>query len=286
MQNINELIGIIKGINFDGVINNKEVVRLQSWVDKNRNLAYDKREMELIKMVDSVLEDYVIDKEEKELMLTICREFLKDAGENLSRIYELNGIIEGVVCDGEVNEAEILCLKEWMDSYGDTIREHKPSIELCKAIDDILEDGIVTKEEQAEILDLLNTRIRNAQFENKLSYLCKLVRDKKNIGPDLIDVLNNESAMSEIHSRAERNLMQAVGSYSGYCANQEIIVVSLVLIAMLEYDGNYYDSVRATYKDLYDRYTEQKVEGKIRSILSKYKKQSDSGSRLLSLIHI
>lgn len=279
MQNINELIGIIKGINFDGVVNNKEIVRLQSWVDKNRNLAYDKREMELIKMVDSVLEDYVIDKEEKELMLTICREFLKNAGENLSHIYELNGIIEGVVCDGEVNEAEILCLKEWMDSYGDAIREHKPSVELCKAIDDILEDGIVTEEEQAEILDLLNTRIRNAQFENKLSYLCKLVRDKKNIGPDLIDILNNESAMNEIHSRAERNLMQAVGSYSGYCANQEIIVVSLVLIAMLEYDGNYYDSVRATYKDLYARYTEQKVEGKIRSILSKYKKQSDSGSR-------
>ena len=48
MQNINELIGIIKGMNFDGVVNNKEIVRLQSWVDKNRNLAYDKREMELI----------------------------------------------------------------------------------------------------------------------------------------------------------------------------------------------------------------------------------------------
>ena len=89
MQNINELIGIIKGINFDGVVNNKEIVRLQSWVDKNRNLAYDKREMELIKMVDSVLEDYVIDKEEKELMLTICRDFLKNAGENLSHIYEI-----------------------------------------------------------------------------------------------------------------------------------------------------------------------------------------------------
>jgi len=29
MQNINELIGIIKGINFDGVINSKEVKRLE-----------------------------------------------------------------------------------------------------------------------------------------------------------------------------------------------------------------------------------------------------------------
>ena len=279
MQNINELIRIIKGTNFDGVINDKEVVRLKSWVDKNRNLAYDKRQMELIMMVDAVLEDHVINEAEKELMLSTCEEFLQETGDNTSRIYELNGIIEGVVCDGEVNEAEILRLKEWMDLYGESIREHKPSAELCKVIYNILEDGIVTEEEQAALLGMLNTRIRNAQFETKISYLCKLVKDKKNIGADLIDILNNESAIHEIHSRAESNLMQAVGSYSGYCKNQEIIVVSLVLIAMLEYDGNYYDNVRATYSDLYSRYSEQKVEGNIRSILSKYKKQSDSGSR-------
>lgn len=279
MQNINELIGIVKGINFDGVINDKEVVCLQSWVDKNRNLAYDKRQMELIKMVDSVLEDHVIDDEEKTLVLTTCEEFLSETGDNSARIYELNGIIEGVICDGKVNEVEVLRLKEWMDDFGNSIRDHKNSAELCRIIDDILEDGVVTEEEQAELLDLLNARIRNSQFENKLDYLCKLVKEKKNIGTDLIDILNNKSAIKEIHSRAESNLIQAVSSYSGYCKNQEIIVVSLVLIAMLEYDGNYYDSVRATYQELYAKYSEQKVEGKIRSILSKYKKQSESGSR-------
>ena len=279
MQNINELVGIIKGIDFDGVINEKEVLRLQSWVDKNRNLAYDKQQIELIKMVDSVLEDHVIDDSEKAMLITTCEEFMKDSGDSSARMYELNGIIEGVVCDGEVNEAEVWRLKEWMDIYGDSIRNHKPSAELCKTIDDILEDGIVTEEEQAELLKMLNVRIRNAQFETKLTYLCKLVKEKKNIGVDLIDILNNELAMNEIHSRAEKNLMQVVSSYSGYCRNPEIIVVSLVLIAMLEYDGNYYDSVRDTYKDLYERFSEQKIEGKIRSILSKYKKQSESGSR-------
>lgn len=55
LQNINELIGIIKSVNVDGIINEKEALRLQSWVDKNRNLAYDKQQMELIKIVDSVL---------------------------------------------------------------------------------------------------------------------------------------------------------------------------------------------------------------------------------------
>lgn len=279
MQNINGLIGIIKGINFDGVINDKEVLRLQEWVDKNRNLAYDQQQMKLIQMVDSVLEDHVIDDSEKKLMISACEEFTKCSGDSTSRIYELNGIVEGIVCDGEVNEAEVWRLKEWMDAYGDSIRNHKPSEELCMTIDNILDDGIVTEEEQSELLEMLNKRIKNAQFENKLLYLCKLVKEKKNIGVDLIDILNNESAMIEIHNRAEKNLMQAVSSYSGYCKNQEIIVVSLVLIAMLEYNGNFYGSVRDTYQQLYKRFSEQKIEGRIRSILSKYKKASDSGSR-------
>lgn len=167
MQNINELIGIIKGISFDGVINDKEVLHLQSWADKNRNLAYEKRQMELIKMVDSVLEDHIIDDSKKELMLNICDEFLINEGDSSSYIYELNGIIEGIVCDGEVNESEVFRLKDWMNTYGNSIREHKPSAELCKVIDDILEDGIVTEEEQAELLDMLNKRIKTAQFENK-----------------------------------------------------------------------------------------------------------------------
>ena len=38
MKNINELIGLINGINFDGVINQKETDRLQSWVDRSRNV--------------------------------------------------------------------------------------------------------------------------------------------------------------------------------------------------------------------------------------------------------
>lgn len=279
MQNINELIGIIKGIDFDGVINEKEIIRLQSWINKNKNLAYDKQQIKLINMVDLILEDHIIDDEERELMLSTCRNFLKDETDNLSHIYELNGIIEGIVCDGEVNEAEILRLKDWMDTYGDNIRCHKPSMELCKVIDAILEDGVITKEEQDEMLVLLNSQINNAKFENKLSHLCKLVKEKKNIGIDLIDILNNELAIHEIHHRAEKNLAQAINSYGGYCRNQEIIVVSLVLIAMLKYNGSYYDSVRDTYKNLYKKYPEQNIEGKIRSILSKYKKQCESSNR-------
>lgn len=276
MRNINKLIGIIKGINFDGVINNREVEYLQSWVDNNRNLAYEQRQVELIKLVDDVLEDHVIDEAEKKALISIAEEALND---NTDRIYELNGIIEGIICDGEVNAPEILSLQEWMNTYGDLVRENIQTQELCIVIDDILEDGVVTEEEQADLLDILGQRIRNAQFETKLDHLCNLVKERKNIGIELIDILNNESAMTEIHRRAERQLFAAVSSMSGFCSKSEIIVVSLALIAMLEYDGNYYKNVRETYKQVYSKCSERKVEGTIRSILGRYKKQNEYGTR-------
>lgn len=278
MRNINELIGIIKGISFDGIINDKEVIHLQSWIDKNRNLTYEPRQNELISLVDSVLEDHIIDDNERILLLSRAEEFL-DEGNHEGKIYELNGIVEGIVCDGKVNQDEIYRLKDWMDTYGNLIREHKLSEELCKTIDNVLNDGVITEEEQQRLLEMLSNRIKDLQFETKLDYLCKQVKARKNIGIDLIDILDNESAMVEIHKRAESQLIKALSSYSNYCENREIIVVSLVLIAMLEYDGNFYDSVRETYTRAYRNYSEQKVEGLIRSILSRYKRQNEDASR-------
>ena len=65
MINVNELVGIIKGIGFDGIINEKEVNRLQKWTDKNRNLAYDSDQIKLIKLIQSVLEDSIITEKER-----------------------------------------------------------------------------------------------------------------------------------------------------------------------------------------------------------------------------
>lgn len=252
---------------------------LQTWVDKNRDLAYEPCQVEVIKMIDDILEDHIITKEEREMMVERAELFLKATGDNIANVYELNGIIEGIICDGEVNEAEVYHLKQWMDEYGDDIRNYKSGHELYKAIDDILDDGVVTEQEQSMLLDMLSARISNSQFETKLDYLCKLVKNRKNIGTDLIDILDNNNAMQEIHKRAERQLMNGLSSYSGYIANPEIIVVSLVLIAMLEYDGNYYGNVRNTYINAYRWYSYQKVEGLIRTILGRYKKRNDAGSR-------
>ena len=279
MRNINELIGIIKGINYDGVINDKEILRLQDWADKNRNLAYEVNQIELIKLVDSVLEDHIIDENEKKLLLDRADLLSKGQGNNSDKLFELNGIIEGIISDDEVNEAEILNLKKWMDEFGDIVRNQPSTKKISETIDEILEDGVVTEDEQQLILDVLKERIQDTEFETKIEHLCRMVRARKNIGADIIDILGNESAIEEIHRRAELKLKSYILKGLGWHTNHEIIVVSLVLIAMLEYDGNYYSNVRNASKDLYAAFSEQKIEGSIRSILSHYKKESESTSR-------
>lgn len=287
MKNINELIGIIKGVNFDGVINNKEISRLQIWVNKNRNLAYKSNQIKLIQLVDSILADKIITTEERNSVLEFCNTVTNESSNEITKIYELNGIIEGIICDEVINDAEIYRLKEWMDNYGHYVREHEPSEKICKIIDDVLSDNIITSDEKELLLNLLSNRIEFAQVETKLAYLKKKVVARKNIGIDLIDLLDNEEVLGMIHQKAEAELKKTLLSYTS-CANfdREIVFISLVLIAMIHYDGNYYENVRDIYSGLYSRFSEQKIEGEIRTILSKYRLDKERTSKRSRIINI
>lgn len=279
MININELIRITKKMNFDDVVDDKVVLLLQVWVDKNRNLAYDKKQSELIDLIDSLLEKGIMEDNKKNIFLKNIEEFLSDIDDKLLKIYELNNIIESIIYDEKINDREFYHLKEWMEKNHNFIQNNKFTEDLCIIICNILKDGIVTEKEQQYLLELLTDIIKNIEFETKLNSLYKQVKAGKNIGPDLIDIISNESAILKIHKKAEKYLLFALASTNNSCSNPEIIFISLVLVAMLKYNGNYYDNVRSTYTKVYEKYTEQKIEGFIRFLLNKYKKFDNSKSR-------
>lgn len=287
MLNVNELIGIINGINYDGIINKLEVSKLSSWVKKNKNLSYEPNQVHLISLVEEALEDGVITDSEREMIIDNCNQYTFLLNDSSAKIYELNGIIEDIICDNEINEKEVCRLQEWMISNESFIREHKQSKKICEKIDQILEDGIVTQEEQESLLEMLKKRINDTQIETKIEYLKNCVKDRKNLGIDLIDLLDNVDAIDIIHNRAERELAVTLNSYSGtYVRDPEIVFVSLVLIGMLYYDGSFYESVRKTYKSLYLHHSEQKVEGLIRTLLNKYKTTNDSKGTKTRIINV
>ena len=159
MLDINELIRIIKGINFDTVSNDKTMLLLQSWVNKNRNLAYDNRQSELIDLIDSLLEEGIIEDDKKTVLLKNVEEFISDIEDKSIKTYELNNIIEGIIYDGKMDNIEFYHLKEWMEENSDFMKKNKSTEDLYPVIDNILKDGIITEKGQKYLLQFNYSQI-------------------------------------------------------------------------------------------------------------------------------
>lgn len=271
MRNINELLSIIREIGCTDSISDNDILRLQSWTDRNRNLAFEQRQAELIKWMDLTISNRTLEKDNVEAIITRASEILEEIGDTSGKIYELNEILKD-------NSDVVSRLYHWMNENKEYL-DSQDNIEVFDAINELFVCPEEYENSFQRLKDVVSNQINHSQFEIKLKYLREQVRNKKIIGTDLIEILDNEYAVEEIHTRAERQLLKALSSYSSFCVDQDIIVVSLILIALLEYDGNYYGNVRTTYYEAYRRYSEQKIEGLIRSILSRYRKEKEVGSR-------
>ena len=54
-DNLVELIGIIEGVNYDGVINDLEIEKLQSWLAHNRQFRNDKIFSKVLDLLEYLL---------------------------------------------------------------------------------------------------------------------------------------------------------------------------------------------------------------------------------------
>lgn len=287
MRNIHELIGIIKGINFDGVINAAETEELKLWLVKNRNLTYDNSQRTLVDLLEKILEDGVIDDSEREKIVSVASEYTEADIVSDSSLYELNGIVRGIVCDEVINKDEIKNLRKWLKNNKDN-GSSKEYTKLFDKINKILADNFVSKSEREELLNELKRMLDKSEFESKLNNLRNLAKQKKNFGIELIDIIDEEEVIDYIHTRAEKNLTKLLLSYSGTIAGtKEDIFISLVLIALLNYDSNFYDYVEETYKNVYDgTFPFQRIEGTIRSVISRYRNKNipQDNSRIINTV--
>ncbi len=121
-------------------------------------------------------------------------------------------------------------------------------------------------------------------YEQKLIYLQNKVKKTENIALDIIEIIDEVDFIEYIHSKAINELKKFVNSYSGICSNKEVIFISLVIIALLDYDGNFYNGVRKKYSILYTNNRKEKIENKIREILAYYDKESNDITRHINII--
>ncbi len=279
---ISELLGILQSINYDKVINDLEINALKKWIDINNNNG-DPRFQEIIIKLNKIIEDNIITEEEKKDIIKITEQYY-ELGKNLIGVNELVGIVEGIIFDNEINDAEINKLNEWINNniqLSGTFFYDK----IASVVKEVLSDGILDEQEKQQLKILLTFLLKDNNLNHRIEVLKKKVKNNEMIGNQLIELINDNTIISKIHRESIQQLKTLLKKRcSVYDIDSEIIYISLTLIALLNYDGNYYDHVAETYSELYEIYTEQKIEGQIRNVLSKYKNEKSEEYRIISSV--
>lgn len=168
---VNMLNGIISGIDADGTANSAEMAELVNWCSLHENLRNRPPFNELLPIIDRVVQSEVIDIDDKQEILFICREFTSDA-----KYYDiktalqqtLNGILHGTLSDGVLSDKEILYLNSWMDE-SDFLTGTYPYDEIRDIIKQVLADSVITEEERGRLMAVMGNAI---EFKNSYN-LCE-----------------------------------------------------------------------------------------------------------------
>jgi DNA polymerase-3 subunit epsilon len=164
--NINTLYGIIKGINYDAIIDDKEIEKLKLWVEDNRLYKQYSVFDRIINKLEEILEDNVITEYERielEKLVTSINES-KMYSESTLSLQILNGILDGIVCNQKVNQKEIENLNIWL-RQNDYLKDVYPYDKVLLEVNKVLEDGVLTEEESNYIFDTFNEMV-NPDFND------------------------------------------------------------------------------------------------------------------------
>ena len=271
-KSINELYGIINGIEADNIINDKEIVFMKEWLANNKNYENSKFFGEIYNTLKEILQDNKISKNEKEQLIKICQTIEERFLDKNDAFSNLLGIIQGISCDKKLNNTEIKHLNSWLHDNL-ILRGNLIFDKVFLTIENILRDGIISSEEEKELLNLFEIIITSKKEKMMINYIGALIKQGKNIGINVIQLYKDEKFSEKIHLLAKAELLRALNqSIPVNLLNTEIIFISLCLIALEHYDRNFYDYVAIQYEELYENYTRQRIDGIIRSIIKNYLK--------------
>lgn len=82
----------------------------------------------------------------------------------------LLGLCEGLTADRELNADEIVFLDTWMKQNHEYLEGESDYEDIADAVADVLEDGIVTAEEQQDLMALLRSVV---QYRGEEAYTCE-----------------------------------------------------------------------------------------------------------------
>lgn len=149
------LSGIMMGISLDNKITDEEIIQLADWL-KIHNYLHDKEPFKtVVEKIEQVLEDHIIDENEREEILELCWMFDKESlipQCATAAIRRLHGVLHGMVIDDRLRENEVRGLKIWLEVHAH-VKDYWPFCDIWQMVSNIFEDGIIVDAEKKQLLE-------------------------------------------------------------------------------------------------------------------------------------
>jgi hypothetical protein len=149
---MDRLHGLLVGISADYELKDKEIAELHNWLNIHEHLHHLHPFADTVNLLERCLEDGIIDEDEREDILAWCLNFHDGVPRCVTAgIRRLHGVLHGIAIDNKVSEDELHGLKDWLLDF-EIFKDQWPFNDVWSLVETILEDGVVTKEEEADFL--------------------------------------------------------------------------------------------------------------------------------------
>lgn len=219
---INTLKGILQGISFDSVINDREINELNNWCTKHHDLINRNPFKEFMTTIKESIKEPSIRKETLEDLFWLCQKYEHDSiyyNAVTCDLQTLQGLCHGILADGVITEEEIHELDKWMDNNEHLI-SYYPYDEIRSLVISVLSDGKIDDIERKRLMAYLNEfsnitseetiqKIKDNTSDILISGICTI--DPK------VEFMEKTFCFTGVAKRATRNeLIHFVQNHGGY----------------------------------------------------------------------
>lgn len=158
-KSLQDLLGILQGIKADSLINFDETLFLDTWLRENRILSSDPDSVDLLELTTDILSDGIATVDELDDLLGLVTDISNfradpEFSNDKEAMQRLLGICKGIGADRRINHLEAAALNQWLQQSeiwtSNPVADH-----IRDVLFQILDQGLISKEEEAELVGLL-----------------------------------------------------------------------------------------------------------------------------------
>ena len=156
-KTMSEFYGVIRGFSIDNQITQEEVNYLKNWSKEYSVYKNQKDIADILSVLDAIILDGVVTTDEIMRLQGVVKAYLDIVSTSPITLATqiLDGILRGILVDGEITEVECKNLRQWL--YDNIyLADHYPFDETIKILEKVLEDSIITQQEVEYIKTQIN----------------------------------------------------------------------------------------------------------------------------------